>query len=168
MSETMNTEKGETKGAGHRFLSFTLGTEDYAVPLLAVREVIAVPEVTPVPFTPPHFLGIMNLRGQVISVIDLRAKLGVKPAANSETAVIICDLHPITLGVVVDAINSVLTPNDTEISDKPEIQSKQNTDYITGVYSKDDKLVLFLDLAKALNVEDLQAVAKAAKQAKAA
>ena len=64
--------------AGQRYLSFSLGSEDYAIPLLSVKEVIAVPEITPIPFTPSHFLGIMNLRGQVISIIDLRSKLGIK------------------------------------------------------------------------------------------
>ena len=65
-----------SNGPGDRYLSFNLGVEEYAVPLLAVREVIAMPEYTPVPYTPPYFLGIMNLRGQVISIMDLRQKLG--------------------------------------------------------------------------------------------
>jgi purine-binding chemotaxis protein CheW len=87
---------------GNRYLSFSLGTEEYAIPLLAVKEVIAMPEFTSVPYTPSHFLGIMNLRGQVISVMDLRKKLGIKPGSTAETAVIICDLSPLCIGVVVD------------------------------------------------------------------
>ncbi len=143
-----------------RFLSFSLGIEEYAVPLLAVREVIALPEYTAVPYTPPYFLGIMNLRGQVISIMDLRQKLGVKPGVNTETAVIICDLNGNSIGVVVDSVNTVLNPAATDISDKPEIQSNRPTDYITGVYRKDKKLVLFLDLFKSLSLEDHQAIKK--------
>jgi purine-binding chemotaxis protein CheW len=70
-----------------RYLSFNVGKEQYAIPLLTVREVIGMPEITPVPFTPNYFLGIMNLRGQIISVVDLRLKLGLGAGKNtSETA----------------------------------------------------------------------------------
>jgi purine-binding chemotaxis protein CheW len=150
---------------GNRYLSFSLGVEEYAIPLLAVREVIAMPEYTPVPYTQPYFLGIMNLRGQVISVMDLRGKLGIKPKADAETAVIICDLNGMAIGVVVDSVNSVLNPHPDEVSDKPEIQSNRPTDYITGVYRKENALVLFLDIAKSLSVEDHAAVKKGAATA---
>ncbi|MBC7692182.1 MAG: purine-binding chemotaxis protein CheW [Methylotenera sp.] len=148
------------KSSLERYLSFCLGQEDYAIPLLAVREVIAVPDITPIPFTPPYFLGIMNLRGQVISVLDLRQKFNIKPQAGSETAVIICDLSPLSLGVVVDSINSVLAPNATDIAPKPEIQSSKSSDYITGVVKKDDRLILLLDIARCLSSEDQAALNK--------
>lgn len=147
--------------SGERFLSFYLGKEEYGIPLLTVREVIAMPEITPIPFTPSHFLGIMNLRGQVISVIDLRTKFNIKPNQTSETAVIICDLGSISLGVVIDSVNAVLAPSADEISSKPEIQSSKSSDYITGVYRKGDKLILFLDLAKTLDVKDVSAIKQA-------
>jgi purine-binding chemotaxis protein CheW len=146
-----------------RFLSFSLGCEEYAVPLLAVREVIALPEFTPVPYTPSYFLGIMNLRGQVISIMDLRQKLGIKPGADTETAVIICDLNGASIGVVVDSVNTVLNPDSADVSEKPEIQSNRPTDYITGVYRKDKKLILFLDLSRSLSLEDHAAVRKSAE-----
>lgn len=147
-----------------RYLSFSLGQEEYAIPLLSVKEVIAIPEITPLPFTPAHFLGIMNLRGQVISVIDLRQKLGIKPKASNETAIIICDLNSISLGVVVDAINAVLSPTPQDLSEKLEIQSSQSTDYITGVYRHENKMVVFLNIAKTLNIEDQKAIGNAAKK----
>ena len=86
MSMDTNHKSGMNK---ERFLCFSLGVEEYAIPLLEVREVIAMPEYTPVPYTPPYFLGIMNLRGQVISVMDLRQKLGVTARGDAETTVII-------------------------------------------------------------------------------
>jgi purine-binding chemotaxis protein CheW len=137
-----------------RYISFSLGKEEFAIPLLDVREVIALPEFTHVPFTPNHFLGIMNLRGQVISVIDLRIKLGIKPDPGPEAAVIICDFGGLSLGVLVDAINSVVTPQRDELSDKPEIESKVGTEYISAVYRRNEKLILILDIAKALTGED--------------
>lgn len=161
----MSTTTKQRTGAHDRYLSFSLGAEKYAIPLLCVKEVIAVPDITAIPFTPLHFLGIMNLRGQVISVMDFRIKFGIKIVPSAETAVIICDLNPLCLGVVVDSIDCVLAPKESELSDKPEIQSNKATDYITGVYRREKDLVLLLDIAKAMDVEDLRAIAKQSQTA---
>ncbi|MGK5085880.1 chemotaxis protein CheW [Bdellovibrionota bacterium FG-1] len=163
------SDSNQSHFTGNRFLSFSLGNEDYAIPLLCVKEVIAVPEVTPIPFTPSHFLGIMNLRGQVISVIDLRTKFGIKPQNTAENAVIICDLAPICLGVVVDSIDSVLTPAEGDLSGKPDIHGSKIADYITNVYRRKDKrLVLLLDIARVLSVEDMHAIKNTVPLKKAA
>jgi purine-binding chemotaxis protein CheW len=146
----------------NRYLCFSLGTEEYAIPLLAVREVIAFPEITPVPQAADHFLGIVNLRGQIVSVIDLRRKLSIKPSETAETAVIICDLNPNSIGVVVDSTNCVINPPPEMISEKPVIQSQKNTDYIQAVYREKGKLILLLDISKTLSAGDHQAIARAA------
>lgn len=164
----MSQELDSVQSTGARYLSFSIGTEEYAIPLLSVKEVIAVPEITPIPYTPPYFLGIMNLRGQVISVIDLRQKLGIKTKASSETSIIICDIGLVCLGVVVDSINSVLSPNASDISEKPEIQSNKSTEYITNIYRKEGSLVVFLDIGKTLNVEDYSAINKSSSEKKVA
>lgn len=162
----MNQEPGTLEEKNlERHLSFSLGDEEYAVPLLSVKEVIAIPEITPVPHTPPYFLGIMNLRGQVISVMDLRLKLGIKANPGAETTIIICDLKPYSIGLVVDSVNSVLNPVAERLNAKPEIQSNRPTDYITGVYQNGEELVLFLNIAKTLNLDDQKAVQSAAKKA---
>ena len=163
----MSASGGQIISTGERFLCFSLGSEDYAIPLLSVKEVIAVPEITPLPFSPPHFLGIMNLRGQVISVVDLRQKLGIKPKPGAETAVIICDLAQICLGVVVDSINSVLSPEPENVSEKPEAQGSKASEFITGVYRKNEQLIVFLSIAKTLSLEDQKTIGTASK-AKAA
>jgi len=144
------------RAASERYLSFSLGAEEYAVRLLKVKEVIARPEITPVPQTPPYFLGIMNLRGQVISVLDLRLKLGIKAQQNSETAVIIFDLETVTIGVVVDSVNSVLAPSPEHISEKSDLQISSSHEYVEGVYRNDKRLVLFLNIAQALGFADLE------------
>jgi purine-binding chemotaxis protein CheW len=126
---------------------------------LSVKEVIALPDTTPIPQTPPYFLGIMNLRGQVISVIDLRTKLNIKPSDSTEVSVIICDLSPNCIGVVVDSINCVLYPSFAEISEKPEIQNNAATEYITNVYRRENQLVLFLDIGRTLSGTDHRLVA---------
>jgi purine-binding chemotaxis protein CheW len=147
-----------------KFLCFSLGPEEYAVKLMTVKEVIAKPEVTYVPQSPSYFLGIMNLRGQVISVIDLRTKLGVKPNESAENAVIIFDIKDAIIGVVVDSVNAVLAPDPNEISDKPEIHGSNKHNYIEGVYRWNDQLVLFLNIAKALGVEDINHAAKSVQK----
>jgi purine-binding chemotaxis protein CheW len=148
----------------NRYLCFNLGSEGFSLPLLAVREVIGVPEITAVPQTPAHFLGIMNLRGLIISVLDLRIKMGIKPIVSDETAVIILDLGDYNLGVVVDQVNAVIQLAENEISEKPHMDSSKINDSVTGVFRKDDRLVLLLDIAKALSVEDRSVLSKS-KQA---
>lgn len=156
-NETVNPEQTTME----RYLSFSLGSESYALPLLTVKEVIAPPEITPIPQTPSYFLGIMNLRGLVISVIDLRIKLAIKSSPSSETAIIICDFKTNCIGIMVDSINHVLNFSSSEISSKPEIQSTKGSDYILGVFRSNEKLVLLLDISKTLNAGDHQAIARA-------
>lgn len=141
-----------------RFLYFKLGDESYALPLLDVKEVIAMPEVTPIPQSPTYFLGIMNLRGQVISVMDLRAKLGIKYDKNESVTVIICEFASFQIGVVVNSVENVVTLNENEVSPSTDIQNARKTEYISGVAQKDNKSLLILDIAKALDVTDVKIV----------
>ncbi len=141
-----------------KYICFSLGHEEFAIPLLSVREVLGVPPTTPIPQAPSYFIGIMNLRGSVISVMDLRQKLGIKPATSDETGVIILDLGDYYLGVVVDSVNSVQSLEESEISEKPVMDNQKSYEYISGVFRKDNKLVLLVDIAKALSVEDRSAL----------
>lgn len=137
--------------ATERYLCFSLGSESFALPLLNVREVLAQPEITPVPHTPSYFQGIMNLRGQVVSVMDLRAKLGIKPRADgSESVVIICALAEFVVGITVDAVNSVVAPTPEQIS--TDVGSQR--DYLAGVYRNQQELTLLLDVARALGLKN--------------
>jgi len=145
----------------NKYICFNLGVEKYAIPLLAVKEVIRVPEITPIPQTAQHFLGIMNLRGQVISIMDLRKKLGLTELVGSETTVMILNFGKNQLGVVVDCVNYVVSLSDSEVSEKPVVSALQNTDYITGVYRKENELVLILDITKALSVDELRQMSTA-------
>lgn len=147
---------------GSRYLCFSLGNEEFAIPLLKVKEVIGVPETTSIPQSPGYFVGIMNLRGSVISILDLRIKLGFKPQNSSETTVIILDLGETNLGMVVDCVNSVVAIPSDQISPKPAIESSKVADYITGVFRKQEHLVLLLNIEKSLSVEDRTTLSRAA------
>jgi purine-binding chemotaxis protein CheW len=144
-----------------RYLAFSLGAEEYAIPLLKVREVIAVPEVMPTPYAPSHFLGIFNLRGQVISLVDLRLKLGIKPKEHSETTVIILDLGDSALALVVDSVNSVINPGAEDLSDPPSMESTKQVGFVTRVYRKEGQLILILDIEKTLNKDERNLITKA-------
>jgi purine-binding chemotaxis protein CheW len=148
------TKMKRTNAELSRFIEFSLGKEDYAIPLLMVREVISVPDTTPIPKSPPHFLGIMNLRGQVISVVDLRKKLKVEAKQDKEEAVIIVDIGGMNIGVVVDSINKVLAFSSDEVSEMPEVENQINTNYIFGVYRKENSLTVLLDIAKVLDLKE--------------
>ncbi len=148
----------------NRFIEFSLGRENYAIPLLMVKEVITFPETTPIPKSPPHFLGIMNLRGHVISIVDLRKKLKIEVRRDNEEAVIIVDIGGMNIGIVVDSINKVLAFSSDDVSEMPEVENQLNTKYIIGVYNKENSLIVILDIAKVLDVEDLEAI-KYTKQA---
>jgi len=149
----------------NRYLCFSVANEEFGIPLLNVKEVIGYPEITPVPQTPSHFLGIMNLRGNVISVLDMRLKIGQKATKSDETTVMILDLGGFNLGVVVDCVNSVIAIQQEHLSPRPVIESSKNTEYITNVYRRDDRLILFIDIAKALSVDDYSAIKKQVKVA---
>ena len=148
-----------------RFLEFDLGKEHYAMPLLSVWEVIPVPETTPIPKAPAHMVGIMNLRGQVITVVDLRKKLKITPKeVDQEEAVIIVDVQGVKIGVVVDAINRVLTIKNDQLLQVADMETQVNAKFIQGVFQRDDGLTIMVDIMSILDVQDLKIV-KGAKAA---
>lgn len=152
-----------------RFLVFSLGQEQYGVPLLQVKEVLGITEITPIPSMPAFFKGIMNLRGQVISVIDLRAKLNIKKIDyGAETVIVILDLFPFSIGVIVDSVDSVLSLIEAEITPPPEVEFDPQLSYIQGVARKDKNLILLFNIEKALGMDALKGAHFGLKDGKAA
>jgi purine-binding chemotaxis protein CheW len=163
-SERLSQEHTETK----RTLVFKLGNEHYSILLSSVREVLAVPDIRPLPQTPPHLLGVMNIRGNIIPVIDLRLKMKMPvkhddSTQNTETAVIILDLESTSIGIVVTAVDQVMSVEPKEIAPPPDLAAGQSAAYITGIVRKDKRLILMMDVGRAL-ADDI----KAAKRVHAA
>lgn len=132
---------GNTK----RFLEFKLGNESYAVELLKVREVITPPDMTPIPKAPAYVCGLMNLRGLVLTVIDLRKKLGITPHKDAaENGVIIFDLGEKMVGVMVDSIQKVLNISYEHIKPVPDDEGK-GASYFLGVLQNEEKISMWLD-----------------------
>ena len=153
MKEAGTTKKGESED--QRFLIFALSDEVCAVPLAKVREVIALGGITKVPNTPAHFRGIMNLRGQLISIIDLRVKFRLKEAPQTaESAIIILELKTLCIGIIIDFVEAVQRISSKSIDITANINGKINSNYITGVARLDERILHMLDIEKALNIED--------------
>ncbi len=139
-----NNQDDSKTNESKRFLEFNLGQESYAVTLLKVREVITPPEVTPIPKAPSYVCGLINLRGLVLTVIDLRKKLGITPNKDaSQNAVIIFDLEERMVGIVVDSIQKVLNVSDEQI--KPVPDSEGASAHFLGILQHDDKLSMWID-----------------------
>ena len=151
-----------SQDTNQRFLGFSLGEEEFGIPLLTVKEVIALPAITPIPQAPKHFLGIMNLRGQVISILDLRTKMNITAKKGSENAVIICDVAGVQLGAVVDSVNQVYNPKPEDVTAASELEHSKVASYIHSVYRDQNRLVLFLDIGKTLDVADRAILKKTA------
>lgn len=159
MNEDIRNPGSARKADTHeRYLAFQLSDEQYAIPLLQVKEVIEMTEPTPLPRTLPHFRGIINLRGQIISVMDLRVKLQIPDIKNGpKTAIIILDLESGTsLGVIVDRINSVQAFQHEDIGAAPETHGASTDQCIMGVARRDKKMTLLLDIKSALSLQDLK------------
>jgi purine-binding chemotaxis protein CheW len=135
------TEKHQT---GNRVLVFHLGSEEYAIEVSRIREVIAFSESTRLPSVPQDVLGVINLRGQVITVVDARSRLRMaKQVPTGETVLLILDVNEIQIGLQVDAVSGVITFGDAELSETPKMDG-QVASYVKQVIRRDKRLVLEL------------------------
>ncbi len=138
-----------------KYLTFSLGAEQYGLEILKVREIIGYIEVTAVPQTPHHVKGVINLRGQVIPVIDLRAKFGMETAEVTEQSCIIVveiaqEGRKCSMGIVVDRVQEVLDIAGGSIEDAPRFGASVNTDFILGMGKVGDAVKILLDIDKVL------------------
>jgi purine-binding chemotaxis protein CheW len=144
---------------GARFLSFELGAEVYCIDILKARELITWTEVTPLPQTPASVLGVLNLRGQIIPVVDLRIKFGLEgQAPTRRTSIIVVEVERdgalLCVGVVVDAVREVISIPEGKISHLPYINAQVKAEYIRGVADTPSGMVILLDVVHSLNDDD--------------
>lgn len=160
----MNESNEQLNQVEERYMEFSLGDERFALPLLQVREVIAIPETTKVPFTPYYFVGIMNLRGQILSIIDLAKRIGINPSQSAkERAVIIVDLPHSKLGFVVDNINRVMALDSKSFTENTDINRLHNLEYIKGCFRQAEELVLVLNLDHLFPSSELKSISELAQ-----
>ena len=139
---------------------FRIGKEMFGVDIFAVREIVKAQEITTVPGTTDYVLGIINLRGKIISVMDLAARLGLGTASvDRASRILVVDLDGFTVGFLVDAATEVLKLPDESIDPAPEeIKNTIRDDYLEGVGKLDDRLVIILNLRHLLSDGDAEAV----------
>jgi purine-binding chemotaxis protein CheW len=145
-----NTAESEAAGS-QQFLTFVCAGEEYGVDILCVQEIKGWDGVTRVPYTPPYLLGVMNLRGVIVPVIDLRTRFGVAlRAADSSTVVIVVRVRTEhgekTAGIVVDAVSEVYSFTPESIKPTPELGSSTDGACVRGLTSVDGKMVMLLDI----------------------
>ncbi|MCK4816066.1 purine-binding chemotaxis protein CheW [bacterium] len=151
-----------------KYLTFELDAEEYGLEILKVKEIIGIMNITSVPQTPDYVKGVINLRGKVIPVIDLRLKFIMEPLEYSErTCIIIVDIagtsvKKVMVGIVVDSVSEVLNIKGDEIEDAPSFGSRLNTEYILGMAKVKGGVKILLDIDQVLNAEELNILDKAA------
>ncbi len=159
-TEQLNKAMLEKEG---KYLTFALAHEEYGLEILKVREIIGYMDITAVPQTPHHVKGVINLRGQVIPVIDLRSKFGMETAeVTEETCIIVVEIsqggHKFSTGIVVDHVQEVLDIAGEDIEEAPQFGSSVNTDFILGMGKIGETVKILLDIDKVLAGEDFTGV----------
>lgn len=132
---------------GRQYLTFRLADEEYGLEILRVQEIKGYSKVTPLPNTPPEVKGVMNLRGAVVPILDLRCRFGLPEAAYTRfTVIIVVTLGSRVLGLVVDAVSDVLNVGGTDAVPPPDLGAGVDTSFLTGIARTGDRLVSLLNI----------------------
>ena len=150
-----------------KYLTFSLAGEEYGIGILKIREIIGMMPVTSVPETPAYVRGVINLRGKVIPVIDLRLRFGMAEIDTTErTCIIVVEIRGpagvIAVGLVVDAVSEVLNIKGDDIEDTPSFGTRLSTDYILGMAKMGKGVKLLLDIDRVLSDDDMAELKAAA------
>jgi purine-binding chemotaxis protein CheW len=157
--KVMNNKEG-------KYLTFSLAGEEYGLGILKVKEIIGMMPITVVPQTPVYIKGVINLRGKVIPVIDLRLRFSLATAKCTErTCIIVVEIlatgRIILMGIIVDSVSEVLNIKATDIEETPSFGGNLNTDYILGMAKAGGGIKILLDIDKILSSEEIKTVNKA-------
>lgn len=143
-----------------KYLTFALAGEEYGIGILKIKEIIGMMAITTVPQTPGYVKGVINLRGKVIPIVDLRLKFAMDAIAQTEkTCIIVVEVaggdRKVLIGTLVDSVSEVLNIRGGDIEDTPSFGSHLNTDYILGMAKTGGKVKLLLDIDKVLSVKEI-------------
>lgn len=153
------------KTSGQKYLGFRLDEEIFGFELLSVREIIRLIDITPIPRAPFYIRGIVNLRGKIIPVVDLRKKFGLPHKDDTDvTCIIVVDIGNTETGVVVDRVAQVLAFQSDEIEKSPSFSNNGETDYILGIGKRESQVVVLLDVAKIMAAGELSQLLSHVKQ----
>ncbi len=143
-----------------QWVTFQLGSETYGINVLQVREVLRVTDITPVPGSPEYVLGIINLRGNVVTVIDSRSCFGLPDKEHDDLSrIVIVEVSGQIVGILVDSVAEVVYLRTSQIDHAPNVGADESAKYIQGVYSREDELLILVDLNKLITTEEMYDVA---------
>jgi purine-binding chemotaxis protein CheW len=163
--ETMSQAIKATTIKTGKYLTFTLEEEEYGIGILKVKEIIGMMPITSVPRTPKFVKGVINLRGKVIPVIDLRSKFQMESISYTErTCIIVVEIDSqndtVLIGIVVDAVSEVLNIQEEDIEETPAFGTSLNTEYILGMAKMEGKVKILLNIDKVLSAEEIDGLGK--------
>lgn len=160
------SHKNQKATAKKEFLAFTLGSEEYCIDILKVQEIRGYETVTPIPNTPAFMKGVVNLRGIIVPIIDLRIKLDLaKVEYDQFTVVIILSIRGRVVGVVVDSVSDVVALEAEEIKAAPQMGAAIKTDYIDGLVTMEERMLIIIDIEKLATMEEIVQVEKVFERA---
>jgi purine-binding chemotaxis protein CheW len=150
-------------------VGFKIGKETFGVPIGLVHEIVRVPEITAVPDAPDYIEGVINLRGKIVSIIDLRKRFGEKEIhRNKKNRILVAEVEGKLVGLVVDAASEVLKMPHGDIEDPPNVFEEGELNYVTGVGKLKDRLIILIELTKILQKGELRRLGEVAAAATSA
>ena len=165
MSEQMQVSTITTTDT-HQFLTFALGQEEYGVEILKIQEIKGFSAITPLPNAPAYVRGVLNLRGTIVPIIDLRKKFGMREEAYTKvTVIVVVQVQGKIMGFIVDAVSDVLTVTGGDIQPTPDLHGQVDTSFLNGLAKAGEKLVILLDIDKVLTAGETAAASQAAVDA---
>jgi purine-binding chemotaxis protein CheW len=155
-TEGLATELPGRYNVGGKFLTFFLAEEEYGIEILKVQEIIGMMDITTVPRTPVFIRGVINLRGKVIPIVDLRLKFGMEAVEKTdETCIIVVRARGVEMGLVVDRVSEVLDIASDHIDEVPSFGAEVDTSYLLGIAKAEDRVKLLLAIDKVLSSQDV-------------
>lgn len=160
-------EQKKQLNTANRYLTFFVDDEQYGVDISRIKEIIAPINITHIPKTPPYVKGVINLRGSIIPVVDVRLKFGMdEKEMDMETAIIIYEVNNVSIGFIVDNVEDVLSIDSKNISDSPRFGAGIDTSFIDSVAEVENDVIMLLNLEKIFEADELLEISKLEKEDK--
>lgn len=157
--DTMDVEENDGEQRLIQLVTFSIGEEEFGVDILQVQEIIRTMEITNVPRAPEFVEGVINLRGKVIPIVDMRSRFGLESKKHDKyTRIIVIENDMIIVGFVVDSVSEVLRLPATQVQPPPPVVAGMDSDYIDGVGKLEDRLLILLNLDSLLDNEEKEAL----------
>jgi len=159
----LGNERAAAEMAGNEFLAFTLGKEEYGIDILKVQEIRGYEAVTRIANAPEFVKGVINLRGIIVPIVDMRIKFHLgEPTYDQFTVVIILNIAGRVVGMVVDSVSDVITLNHGQIKPAPEMGTAFNTDYLIGLGTLEERMLILIDIDKLMSSAEMGLIDKLA------